>query len=161
MKCITYRSGYDYQLKEDYHDDIGIEPPSDIESNDKITVAGKKIPFIKLHANGSLIIKSGYAWDGATGAPDVPSNMRATLVHDALYQLMRNKKLDRDKYKEAADRLLQKHCKEDGMLSGGAWIMYQGVHWWGDPATRGQRSNEHAPKRCRKKPAPAPAPGRK
>jgi hypothetical protein len=37
-----------------------------------------------------LLIKKGYKWDGASGpAIDTDSNRLATLVHDALYQLIR------------------------------------------------------------------------
>ena len=38
-------------------------------------------------------------------------------MYDALYQLMRAHHLDHDTYREAADRLLQKPCKEDGRSS--------------------------------------------
>ena len=44
-----------------------------------------------LIAGGSLlVIKDGYAWDGASGPTvDTPATMYPALVHDALYQLMR------------------------------------------------------------------------
>jgi hypothetical protein len=60
--------------------------------------------------------------------------MRGSLVHDALYQLMRDEYLDRAVYRDAADRTLQKICKEDGMWSLRAWWVYQGVRLFADPA---------------------------
>jgi predicted HicB family RNase H-like nuclease len=39
------------------------------------------------------------------------------LVHDALYQLMRENYPDLNIHREAADRILQKICKEDGETS--------------------------------------------
>lgn len=41
--------------------------------------------------------------------------MRGALVHDALYQLMREGKLDGDECRIPADRRLKEMCLEDGM----------------------------------------------
>jgi hypothetical protein len=60
--------------------------------------------------------------------------MRGSLVHDALYQLMRERRLDEETYREPADRLLQKMCKEDGMSAPRAWWVYQAVHFFGQPS---------------------------
>ncbi len=60
--------------------------------------------------------------------------MRGSLVHDALYQLMREGELDYETYREPADRLLQSMCKEDGMSSIRAWWVYKGLRIGGDPA---------------------------
>ena len=54
-----------------------------------------KTAFIQLTAKGKLTIKRGYAWDGPSGPTiDTKTFMRGSLVHDALYQLMRLKVLD-------------------------------------------------------------------
>ncbi len=72
--------------------------------------------YIALFENGQLFVKLGYAWDGASGpAIDTKTIMRGSLVHDSLYQLMREGHLDRTKYRDAADQLLRKICLEDGM----------------------------------------------
>ncbi len=82
-KRIAYRSGYKYQLAKAYSIGINIKPGKDI-----------KTKFIKLDRTGKLTIVGGYAWDGPSGpVVDTKENMRASLVHDALYQLMRNGKL--------------------------------------------------------------------
>jgi hypothetical protein len=47
---------------------------------------------------------------------------------------MREALLDHDVYRQAADRLLQQMCKEDGMSSIRAWWVYAGVRVGGDPA---------------------------
>lgn len=60
--------------------------------------------------------------------------MRGSLVHDALYQLMREGILDHKKDREAADELLREICKEDGMSSIRAWWVYQGVRKGGEPS---------------------------
>ena len=70
--------------------------------------------FIYLSKN-ALLIKEGYAWDGASGPTiDTPSSMRGSLVHDALYQLMRLGLISENN-RDYADSLLKKICLEDGM----------------------------------------------
>lgn len=70
---------------------------------------------IELSPDGKLAIKAGYAWDGPSGpALDTPSGMRASLVHDALYQLMRMGLLP-ILWRKEADLELRRIAREDGM----------------------------------------------
>jgi hypothetical protein len=125
MEYIKYKKGYKYQLAADYVVDIGIMPENDIQTDD----------FIFLTTEGSLTIKKNYAWDGPSGPTfDTLNFMRGSLVHDALYQLMRNEQLKKVTYREAADRLLQEMCQEDGMSSLRAWFVFWAVQKWGDPS---------------------------
>jgi hypothetical protein len=140
MTCIAYRSGYKYQLKEAYSVVIPIRPTADIVSE-----------FIRLTTDGNLSLKSGYAWDGPSGPTiDTLNFMRGSLVHDALYQLMRERHLDAATHREPADRLLQQLCKEDGMSSVRAWWVYQGVRFGGGPAADPalDKPLQHAPEDC-------------
>lgn len=74
-----------------------------------------------------LTIRANYAWDGASGPTwDDKTNMRGSLVHDALYQLMREGHLPRA-YREAADKELVRLCIEDGMNRTRAWVWYRAV----------------------------------
>ncbi|MBI4191956.1 MAG: DUF1353 domain-containing protein [Betaproteobacteria bacterium] len=124
MECIAYKAGYKYQLKENYVIQIEIRPASDIDTE-----------YLALTNAGTLTVKKGYAWDGPSGPTiDTLNFMRGSLVHDALYQLMRERHIDGDRYRETADRLLQTICKEDGMNSLRAWWVYQGVRFGGGPA---------------------------
>jgi len=80
---IRYRGDYKYQLADGYEINISIKPKTD-----------SKTEFIDLDINGNLKVKKGYAWDGPSGPViDTKENLRASLVHDALYQLMRHRKL--------------------------------------------------------------------
>ena len=145
MECITYKSGYKYQLKETYVTRIDIKPDQPIQTE-----------YIDLVLDGTLTIKKGYAWDGPSGPTiDTLDFMRGSLVHDALYQLMRGNHLDRKKYREPADRLLQKMCKEDGMSSLRAWWVYEAVRRFGDPAADPAKDKPliRAPKACQKQPS--------
>lgn len=124
---IRYCEGYKYQLVESYLVQISIKPSADI-----IT------PFIKLNRDGMLAIMAGYAWDGPSGPTvDTKSFMRGSLIHDALYQLMREGHLDPDMYRLIADKTLVAICKQDGMGAIRAAWVYAGVRFGGGrPASR-------------------------
>ncbi len=112
-KSIQYKEGYKYQLHADYNDTIAVRPPADIPTE-----------YITLTTTGKIKIKKGYAWDGASGAPDTKTIMRASLVHDALYQLMRHDELDRKLWRNTADKELKRMCLEDGMTKAKAEVVY-------------------------------------
>lgn len=83
--------------------------------------------FIVLNNDGLLTIQKGYSWDGASGPTiDTDSFMRGSLVHDSLYQLMRDGKVDR-KHRQYADELLRDICIEDGMYRWRAAYVYWSV----------------------------------
>ena len=122
---IKYRSGYKYQLAADYSVSTKIKPKEEIDTK-----------FIKLDLEGNLTVKDGYAWDGPSGPViDRKENMRASLVHDAFYQLMRRRKLTVKKYKDKADRLFRKMCIQDGIRKETARVYYLGLQIGGKPAT--------------------------
>ena len=86
-----------------------------------------------------LIIKKGHAWDGPSGPSlDTPDFMRASLVHDCLYQLMHfahgrhplNGKFSY-KMKPHADKLLAEIAKQDGMTSFRANYVHMAVKLFG------------------------------
>ena len=123
---ISYKGGYKYQLRETYTVFISIKPPMPILTQ-----------YIDLYTNGRLVIKEGYAWDGPSGPTiDTQTFMRGSLVHDALYQLMREDYLSPITYRKEADKILKKLCLEDGMWSIRAWWVYWGVRFFGGLASR-------------------------
>ncbi|GAK24268.1 hypothetical protein JCM19052_4928 [Vibrio sp. JCM 19052] len=66
-------------------------------------------PFLSLSEQGLLTIKKGYSWDGASGpAIDTKNILKASLVHDALYQLMREEVLPQSS-REQADSFCVKY----------------------------------------------------
>ena len=140
MECISYKDDYKYQLKADYVSDIGIIPERPVDMG-----------YVALSEGGKITIRNGYAWDGPSGPTiDTLNFMRGSLVHDALYQLMRERKLDADAYKDYADRILQRMCRDDGMSSLRAWGVYQAVRFFGRPATNPTNVKPlmKAPKAC-------------
>ena len=135
MKRIAYIGGYKYQLAKSYMCQVPIRVSLFINT-----------PFIQLDLDGTLIIKAGYAWDGASGpAIDTKNFMRPSLVHDALYQLLRERHLGYF-YRQVADQLLYDQCREDGMTKLRAWYVYKAVRTFGGPSAIKGRTLIYAPK---------------
>lgn len=135
---IHYTKGYKYQLKETYHVLIDIK-----EQHDMAALLGDKhCTLIDLCSSGKLSIKRGYAWDGPSGPTlDTKSFMRGSLVHDALYQLMRERGLNQS-YRKYADELLKEMCVEDGMSKIRAWLVYCAVRFAGAPSADPKNKRE-------------------
>lgn len=124
-KFIQYKEGYKYQLVADYHINTKIKPAGDIVTD-----------YIELDSKGTLTVKKGYAWDGTSGPVlDTDNNLRASLVHDAFYQLMRMRKIKSTEHKKSADKLFRNMCKIDGVPSPVAQMYYFGLEKMGKPST--------------------------
>ena len=121
--CYRKLRKYKYQLMHNYTIDIAIDDlEEDVNTN-----------FITLTTDGVLTVMNRYAWDGPSGPTiDTRSFMRGSLVHDALYQLMRGKYLDYTKHRKYADELLKKICLADGMFKFRAWYVYKAVQMFGE-----------------------------
>jgi hypothetical protein len=119
-KQIYYRKlrGYKYELLMNYFINVGIKG-FDITTR-----------YIDLSPSGLMRIKKDYAWDGASGPTiDTKSSMRGSLVHDAIYQLIRFGKLPLS-CRKVADALLEKICLEDGMWRIRAFGWERAVRWF-------------------------------
>ena len=135
-KALYFRRGYKYQTTRDYHLRIAGIADEAISTQ-----------FITLTKMGEMIIHAGYAWDGASGPTwDSKNSMIGSLVHDALYQLIRLGLID-VKYKEYADQLLHDICVEDGMFGIRADFWKWAVLTFGSGACRpsGEPKEEVAP----------------
>ncbi len=118
---IQYKKGYKYQLAKEYNKIIHLP--------DKVHINTDYIMIIDREHHHDLYIDAGYAWDGPSGPTfDTKNFMEPSLVHDALYQLMREEQLPKS-YRELADKLLQKMCIECGMSKIRAWWVYVGVRY--------------------------------
>ena len=136
---IRYRGDYKYPLASEYRIKITILPAEDIGTD-----------FIELASDGELKVLKGYAWDGPSGPViDTKENLRASLVHDALYQLMRLEKLKSRTYRKTADRLFRNICKKDGVPSITANIYYNALRRFGKPAASPENKKKirRAPRR--------------
>lgn len=122
MPCIRYAAGYNYQLRET----CVIDAP-ELKGAPRVTA-----PWYSIY-DGKMLICGGYAWDGASWAIDTPNFMRGSLGHDVAYQALREGHLPPE-FREPADQMLRRICREDGMSAIRAWWVYQGVRFGGGPA---------------------------
>lgn len=105
---ILYKAGYKYVLQSNYTYRLQATLYPLVSS-----------PYVSIEEHGTfgrkLVLSSGYAWDGPSGpAIDTKTFMRASLIHDGLYQLLREEYLP-PLYRAAADDELFYVCREDGM----------------------------------------------
>ena len=92
--------------------------------------------FVVFTTDGLLQVKVGYSWDGPSGPTfDTKNFMRGSLIHDALYQLIREGVLPQSS-KFEADKILRKICLECGMSKFRAWYIYQGLRFFGKSYTK-------------------------
>ena len=116
MNSVTYRKlkGYKYDVKIPYNFQTCI---TNVEFDTE---------YLAMVGDGKLFVKVGYAWDGASGpALDTKNFIRGSLGHDALYQCFREGLIDRECWREYADRLLVEHTRQDGMSK----IRCRWVYW--------------------------------
>lgn len=110
-----------YQLTENCVVPLQFCPPNNITSE-----------FIEFLTSGVLTMRSGYAWDGASGPTvDTDNSMVGACVHDALYQLTREGLLSQE-YRKQADEELRRICIEKGMSEIRADMWYAGVRSCGE-----------------------------
>ena len=128
---------YKYELLDSFSIDTDIRPDRAYFAPTLESLTSSDVYFVGLAANGNLQFSKGYAWDGASGpAMDTQSIMRGALVHDGLYQLMRNSSLPLA-YRKSADKLLRRMCREDGMVWIRAWWVYWAVRIFGKESASG------------------------
>ena len=148
-QSIEYRpiTQYKYQLTESYTYTV---PDGHLLSSVSYTGANGWVNFRNTNDSETRVwghrkkftrfvcIRKGYCWDGPSGPTvDTENFMRGSLIHDALYQLMREYP-DLRTYRNGADRLLQRICIEDGMSRMRAALVYWGVKTWGKRAAGGE-----------------------
>ncbi len=76
-------------------------------------------PVLNINPNArSITVCTNYAWDGASGPSiDTPNTMCASLIHDALYQAIREcRKNYGCNLRKSADKILHDILKADGMF---------------------------------------------
>ena len=133
VERIYYRAGYKYQTTRDFSHQTEIHG---FEGGNH---------FLSIQKDGIILIKEGYAWDGPSGPTfDTTDAMRGSLVHDALYQMMREKILPLS-MRDQADALLKSICEEDGMGKIRSKLWWLGVRKFADKAAQVGKAEEVAP----------------
>lgn len=113
---IRYSEGYKYQLEALY----ACETP--------ITGSLIEDDLFTLYESGLLVIRKGFAWDGASGPTfDSKSSMRASLVHDVFCVCMRDGRLSYEKWQDTVNEFFRQQCIEDGMWHWRAGLWHAAV----------------------------------
>ena len=119
------RRSYKYKVFADYEFQTDIIP-----------VKANQHGFLRIDGSGLITAKAGYTWDGPSGpAIDTKNFMRGSLIHDALYQLMREERVGPE-YRKRADQILREVCREDGMSRIRATWVYWGVRIGSGPHSK-------------------------
>jgi len=82
--------------------------------NAGITVNAELGAYVKLNSKGFLRVGAGYEWNGPNVVVDNKSTMRASLIHDALCQLVEIGQLS-DMWIPVINDMFEQHCIEDGL----------------------------------------------
>ena len=118
---IKYASGYKYQMLENAVADSGVRPCALIDHE-----------YFSISVDGVILVKKGYAWDGASSvAIDTPGTIYASVFHDAGYQAIRLGLLD-PVWREDLDRMYERLCREGGVPWFRAKYHYLGLRLGGD-----------------------------
>lgn len=132
---MKYKSGYRYKLDEAYLYRLPFDTCD-------VKVDGAWAVIV----NNKLVVTVGYAWDGAsTGLPWTPKAwLRPSLIHDALYQLIREGQLPMERRKDA-DEVFYQLLRENGVNLIVATVAYWAVRLFGNYALRKGRTTKEAP----------------
>ena len=123
---LAHIEGFKYQTHKDWVTYVG-----DFGQKEDITDG-----WLTLSKEGRLTIRAGYAWDGASGLLTINTmnSRQGSVLHDALYQLMRRELISR-KYKSKADQRFYDQLIMDGMAQFRAKYWRRAVNKFGHPAT--------------------------
>lgn len=115
-------------------DDYKYQATEDLEIQTEIKGVSAVTEYIHLSPNGLLRTKAYYAWNGSNWSSDKHA-MIASLVHDALCQLMRLDLLSRTVFRKPADALYRDICIAEGIKKWKANFRYRMLQWFGKSAT--------------------------
>lgn len=100
---ICFKDGYKATLQGNYAVHTGLTLPSDVHSE-----------FIHLRMDGLLVVDHAYPWDFASGPTwDSREHRRASLVHDALCQLIFEGLIPWEPYRKLSDKVFLRLIFED------------------------------------------------
>lgn len=125
---IRFKKGYKYLLV----DDVKFETTINRYYNNSTQTPNFDAEYFSInYETGIVIAKKRYAWDGISFALlDKLVTVRASLLHDVLYQAIRLGYI-KDSYKVEADKLLRQSLRQDGGNSLLGQVCYLGVRLFG------------------------------
>lgn len=101
---MKYYDGLYYQLAEPEQYQSNLRPPQDM-----------RIRFAVLRVTGLIEVAPGYAWNGADWSMDTDTNIRGSMFHDIICEMMAAGLLDRATYWDQAADMYYDICLAAGM----------------------------------------------
>ena len=145
VSSFEYRNNWKYELRQPHQHQLHFVLPGTGGQSKNASDNGQ--PLIKIETeNGAgkcvaIHFETGYQWDGPSGPTiDTCNAMRASLVHDGLYQAIREGWLEQ-RARKRADREFHRILKKDGMIFWRRWLWYWGVRLFAANAAQKPRSS--------------------
>ena len=95
-------------------------------------------PWLTIERDGDgtrIRVRAGYAWDGCTGAPDLPGTRQASCLHDAVYQFAEAISAASGWSVRAVlrwgDRIFRERMRADGAARPVVWLYFLAVRLFG------------------------------
>lgn len=95
-------------------------------------------PWLMIERAGAGVrirVRAGYAWDGCTGAPDLPGTRQASCLHDAIYQFAEAIGAASGWSVRAVlrwgDRIFRERMRADGAARPVVWLYFLAVRLFG------------------------------
>ena len=108
-------------------------------SKSDICFSHSSSPFLFCINQNCMVVVTEYAWDGPSGPTiDTDNSMRASLIHDVLYQAIRENGLTCE-FRRRADLEFRRILKSDGMSFPRRWIWWSAVRLFGGGHARRMR----------------------
>lgn len=101
------------------------------------TTFGNQYLFV-LKGGSWVQVRESYAWDGASFFPDFANCLIPSLIHDVLYQLLREGKAG-NVTRSIADEIFYRACRRCGVSWITARIMWVGVRLFGRRFSYGRK----------------------
>ena len=132
-KCVYHKGGSKkYVLDESFKEIIPFKSPKEIITS-----------YAMLDVDGYIVIDSGYEWDGASGPTiDTDNTMDGSLVHDIIYQFLRERRfgsknwIQRAILRHQADKCIYTMLVNNKMSRFRAWYWYLSLRVAGFPYIR-------------------------
>lgn len=102
----------------------------DFEIHTPITGEAIDDQFFTLYRDGFLRVRKGFAWDGASGPTlDTKNSMSASLVHDVLCIMMRDRRLSYARWQDITNLFFEEMCIRAGMWRWRSRLWYLAVEF--------------------------------
>lgn len=137
LGSFRYRRGLTAGALHTLLEDLVIDLPYDFRSCRNCHDGFPHVRLILGTGTYVLRVPRGFRWNGASGPTwDTDGIRRASLVHDALYGILKRDGYD-SRHRQLADRIFYHHLRQMGVNPARRWYYYAAVRLFGRKAAGG------------------------